>query len=59
MTANVYGDVRPVQNATVGTAGKTLKTNVDGQVFLPLTAKGKRKVIVTAGDIFIANQTRE
>jgi hypothetical protein len=59
VTTNVYGDVRPVQNATVGTEGKTLKTNGDGQVFLPLTAKGKHKVIMTAGDTFIANQAIE
>ncbi len=53
VTANVYGDKRPVQNAKVKLAGRTLRTNKSGRARVELRGRGKRKVVVSAGDTFI------
>ena len=53
VTANVYGDRRPVQNAKVKLAGRIVRTDRSGKAKLKVRGRGTRKVLVTAGDTFI------
>gem|GEM_PF-1822574 len=53
VTANVYGDKRPVQNAKVKLAGRTVRTNKYGKAKLKLRGHGTRKAVITAGDTFV------
>ena len=53
VTANVYGDVRPVRNATVRAGGISARTNKRGRARLALSGTGKRRVSATAGDTFV------
>ncbi|MBN8867974.1 MAG: PD40 domain-containing protein [Solirubrobacterales bacterium] len=53
VTANVYGDRRPVQSAQVRVGGKTASTGRTGRARIVVRGKGRRVVRVTAGDTFV------
>jgi len=53
VTADVYGDRRPVQSAMVKLGGRRVRTNSRGKARLKLRGRGSRKLVVTAGDTFV------
>jgi hypothetical protein len=55
VSADVYGDSRPVQNALVTFAGLSARTDAHGRAIIRVHARGKRArtVIASAGDTFI------
>jgi hypothetical protein len=55
VSADVYGDVRPVMNATVRSGAATVRTDSRGQAVLP-GAKGE--VTASAGDTFLPARAR-
>lgn len=52
VTANVYGDVRPVMNATLRYGTTIVKTNARGEAILPIAAGEGFDVEASAGDTF-------
>jgi hypothetical protein len=54
VTANVYGDVRPVRNASVTVGSVVVRTDAIGRAWLPYGSIKGRDVTARAGDTFVA-----
>lgn len=54
VSANVYGDIRPVAGAEISAGGKTVKTGIDGTAVISLSPlrESTLDVYVEAGDTF-------
>ncbi|GFE82423.1 hypothetical protein GCM10011487_44230 [Steroidobacter agaridevorans] len=52
VTADVYGDIRPVANATLRHGASSIKTNDLGQAMLSIAPNEQPEIVVTAGDTF-------
>lgn len=57
VTANVYGDVRPVHNAVVTMGGVQVKSDKSGNAAFSATPSGTYTVSATAGDTFLPAST--
>jgi hypothetical protein len=58
VTGDVYGDVRPVMNATVRWGAGVARTDADGHAVLPAQATTTGEVVATAGDTFVPASAR-
>jgi hypothetical protein len=58
VTADVYGDIRPVMNATVRYGENSVRTNDVGQAMLSIAPNEQPEIAVTAGDTFIPTRAR-
>jgi hypothetical protein len=58
VSADVYGDERPVQRATVKVGRTTVRTNGSGRAVLRVKGHGRRKAVARAGDTFNGASTR-
>jgi hypothetical protein len=54
VTSDVYGDVRPVMNATIRFGAASVKTDARGQAMLPISRGETPEIVATAGDTFLA-----
>ena len=57
VTANVYGDLRPVRRAVVSLGGVQVKTDDEGRAALPAMNTASMVVTATAGDTFLPAST--
>jgi hypothetical protein len=58
VSADIYGDVRPVMNATLVAGGLRVKTNARGEAVLAAPREGPVEVTATAGDTFLPARAR-
>ena len=53
VTADVYGDIRPVMNAILRYGDYTVTTDARGQAQLPVSSGEAGEIVVSAGDTFV------
>jgi hypothetical protein len=58
VTGDVYGDVRPVMNATIRWGTLVVRTDANGHAELPAQTKPIGEVVATAGDTFVPVSAR-
>ncbi|MFC4312059.1 hypothetical protein ACFPN2_23465 [Steroidobacter flavus] len=58
VSTDIYGDIRPVMNATVSYGEDSVRTNELGEAMLSIAPGEQPEVAVTAGDTFIPTRAR-